>query len=398
VRVLVLGLRGLPNVQGGVETHAEQLYQRLATLGCRVEILVRSPYVPAHQQHFGPIRLRRIWSPRRAGLEALLHSVLCVLYAGFARPDVVHIHAVGPAIVTPIARLFGLRVVVTHHGPDYDRDQWGHFARWILRTGERVGMRYSHARIAISRVIANLIQAKYGCNAYLIPNGVALPERQTGAELVRRMGLEPGRYFLQVSRLVPEKRQLDLIRAYVACDHGDWKLALVGSGDADDYSRAVEEAARAAPGVVLTGFQTGTALKQLYSHAGAFVLPSSHEGLPIVLLEALSYGLPVLASNIPAHLEISLDRSSYFGVGDVAALAHGLTHLRQTPIDEHARVQRAQAVAAAYDWELIAEETLAVYNTVSRTALKRAVPVRKEPELLDTEPGLEERVKQRVSR
>lgn len=392
-----MGLRGLPNVQGGVETHAEQLYKRLATLGCDVEVLVRSPYVPAEQKHFGAIRLRRIWSPRRPGLEALLHSVLCVLYAGVARPDVLHIHAVGPAIVTPIARLLGLRVVVTHHGPDYDRDKWRRFARWVLRTGERVGMRYSHARIAISKVIANLIESKYGRSAHLIPNGVAVAERQAGTEHVLRMGLEPGRYFLQVSRLVPEKRQLDLIRAYAECDHGDWKLALVGGLDADAYGKAVQEAAQTA-GVVLTGFQSGLALKQLYSHAGAFVLPSSHEGLPIVLLEALSYGLPVLASNIPAHLEIALDRSSYFAVGDVPALARGLTHLRHTPIDEETRVQRAREVAAAYDWERIADKTLAVYNTVSRVALRAVSPAREAARFAAEEPLPTARVKQRVSR
>ena len=392
-----MGLRGLPNVQGGVETHAEQLYRRLATLGCEVEVLVRSPYVPAGQKQFGAIRLRRIWSPRRAGLEALLHSLLCVLYAGFARPDVLHIHAVGPAIVTPIARLFGLRVVVTHHGPDYDRDKWGRFARWVLRTGERVGMRHSHARIAISNVIVNLIESKYGRRAHLIPNGVAIAERQAGTEHVRRMGLEPGRYFLQVSRLVPEKRQLDLIRAYRACDHGDWKLVLVGGLDADAYGKAVQEAAQAA-GAVLTGFQSGLALKQLYAHAGAFVLPSSHEGLPIVLLEALSYGLPVLASNIPAHLEIALDRSSYFAVGDVPALARGLSHLQHTPIDEHARVQRAREVAAAYDWEGIAEKTLAVYGTVSRVPPRPLPAAREAAPFAAGETPESARVKRRISR
>src|ERR1700704_111167 len=173
---MFLGIRGIPSVQGGVETHAEQLYRRLAELGCDVEVLVRTPFVPAGHRSFGTIRLRRIWSPRTSGYEALVHSLLGVLYAGITRPDVLHIHAVGPAIVTPIARLLGLRVVVTNHGPDYDRDKWGPFPRWVLRTGESLGMRWSHARIAISRVIEQLIQAKYGQESDLIPNG-AVPAR-----------------------------------------------------------------------------------------------------------------------------------------------------------------------------------------------------------------------------
>jgi glycosyltransferase involved in cell wall biosynthesis len=355
----------MPNVPGGVETHAEHLYKRMVSLGCSVEVLVRTPYVPREQRTFGRIRLRRIWAPRQVGFEALVHSVLCVLYAGLARPDILHIHAVGPAIVTPIARLMGLRVVVTHHGPDYDRDKWGGFARWVLRTGERVGMRYSHARIAISKVIAELIRSNYGRDASLIPNGVIVADRQIDSEHVRRYGMEPGRYFLQVGRVVPEKRQLDLIRAYASAPSRGWKLALVGGLDSGPYSAQVEAAARSA-GVVLTGFLKGVALEQLYSHAGAFVLPSSHEGLPIVLLEALSYGLPVLASDIPAHLEIGLDESSYFPVGDVASLTTALTMLTQIPQDEAKRSARIKWVASTYDWDRIAAQTLAVYKSIAR--------------------------------
>jgi glycosyltransferase involved in cell wall biosynthesis len=259
----------------------------------------------------------------------------------------------------------GLRVVVTHHGPDYDRDKWGSFARWVLRTGERVGMRYSHARIAISKVIVELIRSNYGRDANLIPNGVIVAERPIGSEHVRRYGLDPGRYFLQVSRLVPEKRQLDLIRAYASAPASGWKLAIVGAVDSGVYSAEVEAAARSA-GVVLTGFLKGIALEQMYAHAGAFVLPSSHEGLPIVLLEALSYGLPVLASDIPAHLEIGLDTSSYFPVGDLVALTTALTKLTQTPQDEATRAARIHWVAAAYDWDRIALQTLAIYSGTAR--------------------------------
>jgi glycosyltransferase involved in cell wall biosynthesis len=362
MRIMVLGIRGIPNIPGGVETHAEQLYQRIAQRGCAVEVLVRAPYVPPGRQRFLGVRLRRIWSPRQEGMEALLHSVLGVLYAGIARPDILHIHAVGPAIVTPIARLLGLRVVVTHHGPDYDRDKWGRFARWILRSGERYGMRYAHARIAISKVV-DLIRSKYRCGADLIPNGVAPSDPQTETRTVRYFGLEPGRYFLQVSRIVPEKRQLDLIRAFIEARVPGWKLALVGGLGADAYSQEVAAQARGA-GVVLTGFLTGTPLKEMYSHAGGFVLPSSHEGLPIALLEALSYGLPVLASEIQANQEIGLDSSSYFPVGDVGALAHSLVELAQTPQSDAAREARRQWVTDSYNWDRVAEQTLAVYRRV----------------------------------
>lgn len=361
MKILVLGVRGLPNVQGGVETHAENLYERLSRLGCEVEVLVRTPFVPPTRKEFGAIRLRRLWSPTTPGLEALIHSFLGVFYAAALRPDVLHVHAVGPALVTPLARLLGLRVVVTHHGPDYDRDKWGKVARWILQAGERAGMRYANVRIVISRVIADMVRAKYGVATELIPNGVPLASLQDSAEHVEKHGLAPGKYFLQVSRIVPEKRQLDLIAAYAAAESTDWKLVLVGGLDETAYSRKVREAAAAA-GVVLTGFQNGVALKQLYTHAGAFILPSSHEGLPIALLEALSYGLPVLASDIPANLEIGLDERCYFPLGDTAALARRLETITGSISGDTERATRRDFVARNYDWNNVAEQTLLAYR------------------------------------
>jgi glycosyltransferase involved in cell wall biosynthesis len=361
MKVVVLGVRGLPNVQGGVETHAEHLYERLSRLGCEVEVLVRSPFVPRTLRRFGSIRLRRLWSPKTPGFEALTHSLLGVFYAAALRPDVLHVHAVGPALVTPIARLLGLRVVVTHHGPDYDRDKWGRFARWILRAGERAGMRHANVRIVISKVIADMVRAKYGVASQLIPNGVPPAALQSSAEHVEKHGAVPGKYFLQVSRIVPEKRQLDLIAAYAAARPTGWKLVLVGGLDATPYSKKVQEAAAAA-GVVLTGFQNGVALKQFYTHAGAFVLPSSHEGLPIALLEALSYGLPVLASDIPANLEIALDERCYFPLGDTAALAQRLEAISRATHDDGERATRRDFVARNYDWNTVAEQTLLAYR------------------------------------
>lgn len=362
---MVLGVRGIPSVQGGVETHAEQLYARLAELGCDVEVLVRTPFVPPLPRSFGTIRLRRIWSPRRSGYEALVHSLLGVVYAGITRPDVLHIHAIGPAIVTPLARLLGLRVVVTNHGPDYDRDKWGPFAKWVLRTGESFGMRWSHARIAISRVIEQLVRLKYGQDSDLIPNGAVPARLQMDTAEIERFGLQPGRYFLQVSRIVPEKRQLDLIQAYTRATVPGWKLVLVGGAGSDEYSHKVQQAAKSA-GVILAGFQRGATLAQLYTHAGAFVLPSSHEGLPIALLEALSYGLPVLASNIPANVEVGLAATSYFPVGDTSALAERLTQITATPRDESARDRRMRWVLEHYDWGRIAQQTYQVYDRVLR--------------------------------
>lgn len=362
LRITFLGLRGFPEVQGGVEAHAQHLCPLLVELGCEVEVIVRSPYAPASTGAWQGVRFVRVWAPKSKVLEAVVHTFLGVLVAALRRPDVLHIHAVGPALMTPLARLFGLRVVVTHHGPDYDRQKWGRVAKWALRTGERFGMRWSHNRIVISQWIRKLVLENHGTDSALIPNGVMLPSLPDSSGALERFGLTPRRYVLLVGRLVPEKRQFDLLEAFSKAGLTAWKLVFVGASDhPDDYQRSLMKAADRV-GAVMTGFQSGLALRELYAHAGIFVLPSSHEGLPIALLEALSYGLPVLASDIAANVEVGLPEEHYFPLGDVDALAHGLRRLAaEEPSTEAANMCRSW-VAEKYDWRRITKQTLAIYE------------------------------------
>lgn len=366
MHVMFLGLRGFPQVQGGVETHAEHLCPLLVDLGCEVTAIVRSPYMPAEKgDAWRGVRYVRVWSPKSKGMEAIVHSFLGVLLAAWRRPDVLHIQAIGPALMTPLAKLLGLKVVVTHHGPDYDRQKWGGFARWALRMGEHWGMRWSDGRIVISQVIRDLVREKHGVDSTLIPNGVVLPNLPEGRGVLDSFGLEPGRYVVLVSRLVPEKRHLDLIEAFRCASLPGWKLAVVGASDHPDaYVQSVLDTARKIPNVVCTGFQSGAALAELFGQAGMFVLPSSHEGLPIALLEALSYGLPVLASDIPANMEVGLPDEHYFPLGDVSKLAVRLREFAARPLTSEEKDARRRWVADRFDWRRIAEQTMNVYRFV----------------------------------
>lgn len=366
LHVMMLGLRGFPNVQGGVETHAEHLCPRLARMGCEVTVVVRAPYQP---KDIGPewqgVKFVSLWAPKSKGLEAIVHTFLGTLYAAVTRPDILHIQAIGPAIMTLPARLLGLRVVVTHHGPDYDRQKWGHFARFVLQLGERWGMRCSNARIVISRVIADLVRAKHAREAALIPNGVVLGALPESVAALERFGLQRRRYVLLVSRLVPEKRHLDLIGAFGQARLPGWKLVIVGGADhPDEYQKSVIARAQET-GTVMTGFQSGIALQELYAHAGLFVLPSSHEGMPIAMLEALSYGLPVIASGIPANVEVGLGEDHYFPLGDCVRLADRLRQHAARGADEASCAARRTWVAERNDWQRVAARTLEVYGTVS---------------------------------
>jgi glycosyltransferase involved in cell wall biosynthesis len=366
LRVLAMGFRGFPNVQGGIERHAEELYGALVGLGCEVEAIVRSPHMALKVPHeWNGVQMTPIWSPPGTGVEAAVHSFLAVLYAIRRRPDILHVHAVGPALFVPLARLFGLRVVVTTHGSDYAREKWGVVARAVLRLGERLGMRFSTRSIAITKTIASDMAEQYGKPLAVIPNGVRLSAPVRSVETLEQLGLQPGRYVVCIARVVPEKRQLDLIDAFARASlPRGWKLAIVGAADAgSEYANKVAALASVTPGVVLAGFQSGEALTQLYQNAGLYVLPSSHEGLPIGLLEALSFSLPVLASDIAANREVGLDESTYFPLGDIDHLAERMRQIAQTPPALGERQALAKRIIQRYDWEKVAERTLEVYRS-----------------------------------
>lgn len=356
IEVLTFGFRGFPDVQGGIETHVEHLAPRLVERGIGVTACVRSPYVGS--QNAGAwkgVRLLRVWTVRQTQIETVLHSLLCAVLAGLLRPDIVHIHGVGPALFAPLVRLLGLKVVVTHHGPDYDREKWGTAAKLVLRAGEALGMRYAHRRIVISDTIRRIVEERYGTPCVVVPNGIVVQRCPLGLGIVSELELEPGRYILTVGRLVPEKRQSDLIRAFEMAGLAGWKLVIVGAHDHDSsYARSLIRQAQATPGVIVAGFQTGDELRRLYGNAGLFVLPSSHEGLAIVLLEAMSYGLPVLVSDIPPNLEILRDPARSFPTGDIAALADRLGVFCAQRDSAAERDRRRDEVARRYDWDAIA--------------------------------------------
>lgn len=142
-----------------------------------------------------------------------------------------------------------------------------------------------------------------------------------------------------------------------------WKLVIVGRADHEDkYSLDLKNKASQSSNIILTGFLTGEPLWELYSHAGLFVLPSYYEGLPIVLLEAMSYGLSCIASDIPANREVWLESDRFFKPGDVDAIALKIQGFIQRSLNEEQRKIQINTIAEKYNWETIAEMTLDVYR------------------------------------
>lgn len=373
MKIVVTGTRGIPDVMGGVETHCEELFPRIAERGVDVTVIRRSSYVHDSLKEWKGVRLVDIATPKRKAFEAIIHTFRAINEAKRLKADVLHIHAVGPAMLVPYAKMLGIKVVFTHHGPDYDRDKWGRAAKIILKFGERMGCMFADHVIVISDVIRNLIKEKYGRtgNVHLIYNGVSTPEKCDYPEYFEKLGIKKGRYILGMCRFVPEKNLHHLVEAFIKIKRrkqrknkfssgednlfDDVKLVLAGDTDfEDDYSRSLKKLARD-NGVVLTGFIKGRKLHSLLTNCMCYCLPSSHEGLPIALLEAMSYGLNVVVSDIPANLEMGLHKDDYFHLGNVDELAEKLAAIINNP------VSHIDYNMAKYDWDKIAGQVLDVY-------------------------------------
>lgn len=382
LRVTMLGIRGFPDVQGGAEKHVEKLACALTTLGCDVEVIVRSGYVDKTRRRWRGITLKPLWAPRISGLEAFVHSFLGVLRAAVDRPDILHIHSIGPALFTPLARALGLRVVVTHHVLNYENEKWGPLARTILRFGEAVGMKFANGRIAVSEGLAREMAQTYRVSVNAIPNGIDKPRVIDSTGTLAACGLTSGRYALSVARIDEQKRQLDLVAAYARLKSPSWRLALAGGADySTGYAKEVAAAAGETPGVVMLGHQSGDALAELYSHAGVFVLPSSHEGQPIAVLEAASYGLSLILSDIAAHRELALPGARLIAVGDVAALADQLDAFFAAAEPPRMAASDRDRILAKHDWLNIAQQTLAIYCETLSSDGVAAVPAARIKEL-----------------
>ncbi len=362
----MLGQKGCPPVWGGIERHVASLAAALVRRGHRVTVFARAPYQrEGRARGLAPvpgIDVRELPAVHTKHLDALTHTLAGMLVAARGH-DVLHFHGIGPGSVLALARHAAPRAarVVTVHALDWQRDKWGRWAQRLLRWGEGVAVRNAHRVIAVSDEIGAYLQQRYGMRASVIRNGVEAPDpRPAGAALAGR-GLAPGEYFLFVGRLVPEKGVHLLIDAFRRAAP-PWRLVIVGPAQEAGYAQTLRDCAAPNARIVFAGALEGAELAELYTHAGAFVLPSRIEGFPIALLEAVSYGLPVVASAIPAVSEAlaaaGAEGTELCPADSAEAFAAGLARVAAAGAGGPRRVP---GVPPELSWEHIAALTEEVY-------------------------------------
>ena len=343
--------------EGGVEIVVKELCTRMAKAGHKVTCYNK-------KTEYTGIRQRSVPTIEKKGLAAVSSSFFSALCSAFGRYDVVHIHAEGPAFFCWIPKMFGKRVIVTVHGIDWQREKWkSGFGSKFIRRGEKNAVKYADEIIVLSAGVQKYFEKTYGRKTRFIPNGVNRPEIQKSELITEKYGLTKDSYILFLGRLVPEKGLRYLIEAYKQTKT-DKKLVIAGgSSDTDSFMKEIKELAKDDERILFTGFVQGKMLDELYSNAYIYTLPSDLEGMPLSLLEAMSYGNCCLTSDIPECTEVVEDKALIFKKSDVDDLKNCL----QDACDHQEKVlglkkQAADFICGKYNWDDVVEETMKLYR------------------------------------
>lgn len=370
IRVAMIGQKGIPTRYGGVERHVEELSADLVQRGFAVTAYTRPYYTPKHRRWHRGVQLVSLPTLHTKHFDAITHTFLASLHAIWKGYDVIHYHGVGPSLLSWLPRLLrpSARVVTTFHCIDRQHEKWGVFARLMLRAGEWTAVRFAHTTIAVSKTIQTYIRQKYRRNSLYIPNGVSRTPRYRPRTVLSRFGLQPGSYFLAVTRLVPHKGVLELIRAYRLSGSPLPLVIVGGSASTDRYVDELRREAGDLPKVLFLGFRSPRTVQALFQYARAFVHASRAEGLPIVVLEAMEAGAPIIASDIPEHRELLLpevggEYGRLFPVNNVEALAQQLRDMGRLSKQRLQTAGAAQRFVRRFlQWKNVSAKTAELYD------------------------------------
>jgi glycosyltransferase involved in cell wall biosynthesis len=358
LRIAFIGGRGVDSKYSGIETYYEEVGGRLAAMGHEVTAYCRSYFTPEMMRHKG-MRVVRLPTIRSKHLETLLHTFLSTAHAVLQPYDIVHYHALGPALFSFLPRLVGKKTVVTVQGLDWQRKKWGRIASAVLRLGEKAAVRMPTSTVVVSQTLQAMYRDRYGAECAYVPNGGILRPKRP-AEKILEWGIEPNRYILFLGRFSPEKGCHLLIEAYEKINT-ELKLVLAGASSyCDDYARELRSHANER--IRILDWVSGDALDELMTNAMVFVLPSDLEGLSLALLDAMGAGLCVLASDVPENREALAETGFTFRRGDPFDLADRLKFLISNPaVREASGASARRRVRESYQWSGVAESMEQVY-------------------------------------
>lgn len=371
LKIAMLGHKRIPSREGGIEIVVEELATRMASLGNYVTCYNRKGHHVSGQefdtslnnQTYKGIKIKNVFTIDKKGLAAMTSSFFAALRVAFSKYDAVHFHAEGPCAMMWIPKMFGKRCVATIHGLDWARSKWGGFATQYIKFGEKVAVKCADEIIVLSKNVQQYFKDTYNRETVFIPNGVSRPEIREAKEITDKFCLEKDSYILFLGRIVPEKGVHYLVEAFKNVTT-DKKLVIAGgTSDTDEYMGGLKALAKDDARVVFTGFVQGRLLEELYSNAYVYALPSDLEGMPLSLLEAMSYGNCVLGSDISEIAEVVEDKAVLFQKSDVNDLQEKLQWLADnSDVVKGYKDTAAEFICGKYNWDDVVKKTLDLYR------------------------------------
>lgn len=370
LNIAMLGHNRIPSREGGVEIVVEELSTRMAKQGHNVTCFNRSghhvsgkEFDSKSQSEYKGVKLKSVFTLNKKGLAAMTSSVFAALRAALGKYDVVHFHAEGPCAMLWLPKLFGKRCIATIHGIDWQREKWKNgFGSKYIKFGEKMAVKYADEIIVLSKGVQDYFDKTYGRRTVFIPNGVSRPEVYDSEQIKEKYGLDKDDYILYLGRLVPEKGEHYLVEAFKNV-HTNKKLVIAGgASDTDEYMEKLKKLASEDERIIFTGFVQGRILEELYSNAYAYCLPSDLEGMPLSLLEAMSYGCCCIVSDIAECTEVVEDKAVVFKKSDVKDLRNKMQQLCDKPeMVCGYKNTAADFILRKYNWDKVVGDTLKLY-------------------------------------
>lgn len=371
LNIAMLGHKRIPSREGGIEIVVEELSTRMVEEGHSVTCYNRSghhvsgkEFDVGYLKEYKGIKLKPVLTVNRKGLAAMTSSFFGAICAAFGKYDVVHFHAEGPCAMLWFPKLFGKRCIATIHGIDWQRAKWGGFASKYIKFGEKVATKYADEIIVLSEGVQKYFMDTYGRKTVFIPNGVNRLIPRSPQLIKEKLGLDKDEYILFLGRLVPEKGIAYLIEAFKNVKTEKKLVIAGGSSDTDAFMQELKKLAEGNDRIVFTGFVQGQMLEELYSNAYVYTLPSDLEGMPLSLLEAMSYGNCCLTSDIAECAEVVEDKAILFKKSDIDDLKEKLQCVCDNP-DAVKKLKDGAAdyICQKYNWDDVTEQTLKLYQS-----------------------------------
>lgn len=371
MKIAMIGHKRIPSREGGIEIVVDKISTELVKRGNTVVAYNRKGHHVSGKnfentenlKEYNGIRLKTVFTFQSSKLNAIVYSALAAVKASLSHFDVVHFHAEGPAAMCFLPKLFGKRVIVTIHGLDWQRSKWGGFATKFLKFGEKTAAKYADEIIVLSKNVQNYFLDTYNRKTVYIPNGIERAEIKKPSLITEKYNLSKDGYVLFLGRIVPEKGVHYLIDAFKNI-YTDKKLVIAGgSSHTSDYMNEVKQLAKDDSRIIFTDFVQGQLLEELYSNAYIYCLPSDLEGMPLSLLEAMSYDNCCLTSDIPECTEVCEDKAVYFEKGNEKALQQKL-QLLLNDADLTAKYKNGASdfICSKFNWQDIVSRTLKLYK------------------------------------